>query len=150
MGGNAGIARGRIRGDDTIAAVLPVAADEPFWRAYLAPLLAPEGVGPYLGLGSVREVRRLTEQNKPLAVPTAAGLLYPVFQFIAGGTDPTISRLVDILAEVVATPYTTASWLNGAQPEFLEGKTPLECLASGGDPERVIAAADLVAARLDR
>ena len=150
MGGKPGVVRGQARLTGDVEDDLPSGEDESFWRAYLDPVLDAEAVGKYLGLASVGDVQALVGQNKLLAVPAASGFLYPAFQFRAGKTDPTISRVVGILGRVVVTPYTIATWLKGAKPDLLEGKTPLEWLESGGDPNRVVAAAELAAARLDR
>ena len=133
-----------------VAAHSSIVEDESFWQAYVAPTLDAAEVSTYLGLGSVGAVATLTEQHRLLAVPMSSGPRYPAFQFRAGEADPAIGRVVGILGEVVATPYTIASWLKGAKPDLLGGKTPLEWLESGGDPERVVAAAELAAAGLDR
>lgn len=119
------------------------------WRQLLGPYFDGAAVKQQLGLATSEEVTKLVEQKRILALPTTNGVAYPAFQFTdKGKLNPTISRVVSILDEVVATPYTTASWLKGSKPNLLGGETPLEWLANNRDPECVIEAAEITASRL--
>ncbi len=124
--------------------------DEHFWREHLGPFLQRTEVQQRLGLDSLSAVNLLTNQHKLLAVPTQLGIQYPALQFMTEGqVDPTVSRVIEVLSSVVATPYTIASWLKAEQEE-LNGETPINWLSHAGDPERVIEAAKHTAADLDQ
>jgi hypothetical protein len=72
-------------------------------------------------------------------------MVFPTFQFVGGAIHPTVSRVVEIFSGVVATPYTTASWLRGSR---FDGKSVAEWIESGEDPAVVIQAAEDSAVRL--
>lgn len=122
--------------------------DETFWREYLGTYLSTEEVQQRLGIATPEAVAQLVEDKQLLAVPTKDGPAYPAFQFTEEGElHPTISRVIGIFAPVVATPYTTASWLRGMR---FDGQTLQAWLQGGGDPETVIRAAELAVARLEQ
>jgi hypothetical protein len=130
-------------------ALRPPAGDgEERWRALLGPLLDRVEVQQRLGLGAA-DVRTMEAGGRLLALPTESGdVVFPAFQFGPDGkVEPTIGRVLAILLPVVVTPYTVASWLRSPRDD-LGRQTPLDWLAAGHDPDQVIAAAELTAARL--
>jgi hypothetical protein len=125
--------------------------DERLWEDLLGPYLTGEEVQEKLHLTAPHDIDALVRTGKVIELPTSVGARFPVFQFTeAGELDPTISEVAGILADVVQTPYTIASWLKGAKPALLDGKTPLEWLAGDCDRDAVIAAAQGLATRLGR
>lgn len=128
----------------------PVGDGEERWRDLLGPLLDRRDVQHRLGPGPAADVRDLEASGRLLGLPTESGdVVFPAFQFGPdGNVDPTILRILAILGPVVATPYTIASWLRSPRKD-LGGRTPVEWLELGHDPDSVIAAAELAAARLE-
>jgi hypothetical protein len=123
-----------------------VPQNEQHWRDRLGAFLDRPSIQKQLGV-SDEEFDRLNAKGRVLGLPTAEGIRYPEFQFNKqGGIDPTVAAVVGIFDRVVATPYTTASWLHGRK---FDGKTVHEWLDAGGDPETVIRAAENAAADLD-
>ena len=55
---------------------------------------------------------------------------YPVFQFDGRRKLPGIPEVIDILAPVVASPWTIASWLKSPAAD-LEGRAPVKALRDG-------------------
>lgn len=135
--------RGRGDGHDSDQASIP--EDEAYWRAYLGEYLGETEVQELLGIDNPRGVRELVAANEILALPTTRGTAFPKFQFVRGEVDPTVSQVVKIFSDVVATPYTTASWLRGAR---FDDKSVSEWIESGADSQVVIQAARDSAARL--
>ena len=123
----------------------PIPEDEAYWREYLGEFLDKDETRWLLGLERQQELDELVAAANILAVPTSGGTAFPTFQFVGGRVDPTVSRVIQIFSGVVATPYTTASWLRGAR---FDDKSVLDWLARGGNPEIVIQAAEDSAARL--
>lgn len=119
--------------------------DEGYWREYLGEYLDATGVRQLLDIENPETLDDLVAAHRILAVPTAQGMAFPKFQFVGGAIDPTISRVVEIFSGVVATPYTTASWLRGAR---FEDKSVAEWIETGETPEVIIQAAEDSAARL--
>ena len=119
--------------------------DEGYWREYLGEYLDAAGVQILLEIENPEALNDLVAANKILAVPTSQGMAFPKFQFVGGAIDPIVSRVVQIFSGVVATPYTTASWLRGAR---FEEKSVAEWIESGEDPEVIIRSAENSAARL--
>jgi hypothetical protein len=135
--------RGRASGQLLDPALIP--EDEGYWREYLGEYLDATGVQHLLDIENPETLDQLVAVHKILAVPTAKGMAFPKFQFVRGEVNPTISRVVEIFSGVVATPYTTASWLRGARFKHLS--IP-EWLERGEDPDVIIQAAEDSAARL--
>jgi hypothetical protein len=73
---------------------------------------------------------------------------YPVFQFDGRRQLPGIREVVRTFAPVVASAWTTASWLTSPAPE-LGNRTPLAALR-GAEEEKVLALARATAASLRR
>jgi len=119
--------------------------DEGYWREYLGEFLDATGVRQFLDIENPETLDDLVATHRILAVPTAQGKAFPKFQFVGGAIHPTISRVVEIFSGVVATPYTTASWLRGAR---FGDKSVAEWIASGEDLEVIIQGAEDSAARL--
>jgi hypothetical protein len=119
--------------------------DEAYWRTYLGEYLDENGVQTLLGLDEPRRLEDLVARHEILAVPTARGMAFPKFQFLGGEVNQTISRVVKIFSSVVASPYTTASWLRGAR---FDDKSVAEWIESGENPDIVLKAAEESAARL--
>lgn len=120
-------------------------ADDRAWAAQLGPVYRQS------------DVARLLHKSRQ-AVSADQGLLrlemrdgqigYPVFQFDGRRVLPGMRAVVRALAPVVASSWTTASWLTSPAPE-LDGRTPLEALRAG-DVEAVLALARRTAANLER
>lgn len=119
------------------------------WPELLGPLLDRREVQRVLRVDGPEDVEDLTTTGRLLGLPNRNGdVLFPAFQFGADGTlSPTIGRVLAILEPVVVTPYSIASWPRSPK-DHLDGRTPIEWLERGLDPEQVIAAAELAAARL--
>lgn len=132
---------GRTDGHESDHTSMP--EDEAYWREYLGEYLDEAGVQKLLGLDNPRVLKELVAAHEILAVPTRGGPAYPTFQFVGGEVHPAISRVVKIFSSVVATPYTTASWLRGAR---FGDKSVAEWIESGENPEIVIQAAEESAA----
>ncbi len=103
------------------------------------------------------DVARLLEKSRQ-AVSADRGLLrlemrngeigYPLFQFDGRRQLPGIREVVRAFEPVVASSWTTASWLASPTPE-LDGRTPVAALREG-DREAVIALAEQISAALSR
>ena len=118
--------------------------DESYWREYLGEYLDEPETREFLGIDDPRVLKKLLAKHEILAIPTTRGIAFPRFQFV-GGLNPTISQGVQIFSGVVATPYTTTSWLRGSR---FKGKSVAEWIESGEDPEVIIRAAGDSAVRL--
>ena len=118
---------------------------EEYWREYLGECLDATDVRQLLGIESPETLDDLVTAHQILAVPSADGMAFPAFQFVGGRIDPTVSRVVDIFSGVVATPYTTASWLRGVR---FEDQSITEWIERGKDPEVIIRGAEDSAVRL--
>jgi hypothetical protein len=125
--------------------------DERAWNDLLGPLLSGEEVKRRIHARSLREVADLVRSGKLLSVPSQRDeLVYPAFQFTKDGkVYPEIEVVIEILGEVVATPYSIASWFVGPK-DYLEGQPPIRWLQLERDPAPVIAGAEATAARLSR
>jgi hypothetical protein len=125
--------------------------DEQVWSTLLGPYLTRDDVQKKLHVSGLDGIDALVRVGALIELPTSAGARYPAFQFMdREELNPTISRVASILASVVQTPYTIASWLVGAKPALLDGKTPLEWLATDCSGDAVINAAQSLAVRLSR
>jgi hypothetical protein len=119
-------------------------ADDRAWAAQL---------GPAYRQGHVAQLLDKSRQ----AVSADQGLLrlemrdgqigYPVFQFEGRRVLPGMRDVLRVLAPVVATSWTIASWLTSPAPE-LDGRTPLEALRTG-ELDAVLALARQTAAALE-
>lgn len=129
------------------AALLAVAGE--LWGQHLGPLLDADQVAGLLGVRSRQAVSDLARRSRLLALDAAAGRkLYPALQFAPNGRPwDELAPILEIFAEVAATPYTTASWLASPNPN-LDGKTPLDWLRSGRESEELLQAARRAASRL--
>jgi hypothetical protein len=95
-----------------------------------------EQVGPVYRQGDVADLLGKSKQ----AVSADAGLVrlemrsgrigYPVFQFDGRRVLPGIREVVEVLAPVVATSWTIASWLTSPQPAWDDAR-PLDRLRVG-------------------
>ncbi|MEI2638411.1 MAG: hypothetical protein V9F03_05370 [Microthrixaceae bacterium] len=104
--------------------ILTADADDQAWLEQLGPALTGATVARMLGVS-------------PQAVSTNKGLLrlkmrsgrvgYPIFQFKGRSPIPGLGAIVRQLEPVVATEWTTASWLTTPNSE-LDGDTPVEAL----------------------
>jgi len=120
-------------------------ADDRAWTAQLGPAYRPGDVARLLGksrqaVSADRGLLRLEMRD--------GGIGYPVFQFDGRRRLPGIREVVRMLAPVVASAWTTASWLTSPAPE-LDDRAPLAALRDG-DKEQVLALARATAAALRR
>ena len=116
-----------------------LAVSEAAWRKVLGPLLE---TGQVQELLNPQEVSDLTRKGCLLALPGFGGRkLYPAFQLSPDGRPyPEIAKVLEILSDVVETPYTIASWLVSPQ-DLLGGETPIAWLRAGKDSSQILAAA---------
>ncbi|MCB1257974.1 MAG: DUF2384 domain-containing protein [Microthrixaceae bacterium] len=127
-------------GEDTrrlVDEILRADADDQSWIEQLGPALTGTAVARMLGVS-------------PQAVSSNRGLLrlrmrsgrvgYPVFQFRNRHQIEGLGGVVRELGSVVASPWTTASWLTSPNAE-LGGDTPVDALREGNRTELVMASA---------
>lgn len=121
----------------------------PEWHRHLGRILSRRQVQAVLQLASSADVDALVEQGHLLGLPVAGNeLAFPAFQFGADGRAiPVLQAILSAFGEVVASPYTIASWFVTPQPQ-LRRQTPSAWLRQGKDPELVKEAARRSAARL--
>jgi hypothetical protein len=124
--------------------------DETSWREFLGPLLSPVQMMARLHLQSTDELRFLVKDARILELPTRdGGAAYPEFQIGPNGeVYPEIAFVNETFGDVIATPYTIASWLRGPK-DYLEGLSPIQWLELGRDPQPVLDGAEFAAALLD-
>lgn len=121
---------------------LPEQDDDRAWAKQLGPVYRQPDVARMLGkskqaVSADKHLLRLTMRNGDIG--------YPVFQFDGRRQLPGVGEIVALLAPLVATPWTVASWLTSPQPT-LEGARPLDLLADGQVEEAVAAAHRLATA----
>jgi hypothetical protein len=123
--------------------------DEQSWREFLGPLLNREEAKLRIGIASDLELDALVSTKQLLALPSRQGeLVFPEFQFSRqGAVYRGIETILRIFGDVVATPYTIASWLRGPK-EYLEGESPIRWIERERDLEPVIKGAEHAAALL--
>jgi hypothetical protein len=126
-----------------------LAASELLWNREVGPLVTTSRLQDLLRC-SRQAINERVRNGRILALPTDKGEhLYPLWQFGLGSQPlPGIAEIVATFAGAVATPWTIASWLVGAEQE-LDGKAPIEVLRSG-DAGTALAAARHYAERLRR
>ncbi len=127
-----------------------ITASDQVWRDQLGPLYSTRQVSVLMG-NSKQAVSELARRKRILALSSRRGPpLFPAFQFGRDGRPlPGIPQVIAILAPVVATPFTIASFLSTAQAA-LEGQTPARWLKRRRPLEPVLASARRQAARLSR
>ncbi len=118
-------------------------ADDQAWAEQLGPAYRQGDVARLLGksrqaVSADRGLLRLRMRDGEIA--------YPVFQFDGRRQLPGIRELVRVFEPVVATAWTTASWLTSPAPE-LDDRTPLVLLREG-ERERVLSLAHRTASTL--
>lgn len=102
-------------------------SDDSAWASQIGPAYQEDAVADLLRL-SVQQVRahegllRLTERS--------GTVVYPAFQFDGHRLLDGISEVVSVMAPVVASRWTIASWLTSPQPA-LDGDRPVDRLRSG-------------------
>ena len=103
-----------------------------------------EQVGPAYTRAQVAELLGVTPQAVAqrkglLAVRQMSGaVVYPLMQFAGRLAPEAVQKAVEMLADIVATPWTTASWLSTAHDE-LDGRRPVDVLRDGNADERATA-----------
>lgn len=119
-------------------------ADDRAWAAQLGPVYRQSDVARLLN----KSRQSVSADQGLLRVKMRDGQIgCPVFQFDGRRVLPGMRDVVRVLAPVVATSWTIASWLTSPVPE-LDGRTPLEALRAG-DVEPVLALARQTAAHLE-
>ena len=126
-----------------------LAAGDAIWSQHLGPLLDGKRVQQLLGVGTRQAVNDLYRRQRLLGLPTKDDkVVYAAFQFAATGRPhPAIPEVLRLFKDVVASPYTAASWFVSPQP-LLEGHAPAEWLRQGRNADLVKEAARRSAARL--
>lgn len=120
-------------------------ADDQAWTEQLGPAYRQGDVAGLLGksrqaVSADRGLLRLTMRDGEIG--------YPLFQFEGRRQLPGMRELVRTLEPVVATAWTTASWLTSPTPE-LDHRSPLDALRDG-ERERVLALATALADALQQ
>ena len=103
--------------------LLSQAEDDQAWAVQLGPAYTTTQVARLLGVTK----QAVAKRRGLLRLEQRDGkTVYPVFQFDGDRPLPGMETVVSTLADEVATPWTTASWLTSAQPlEPRAGSTPL-------------------------
>ncbi|WP_062467441.1 hypothetical protein [Demequina maris] len=103
------------------------------WTDRVGPVYTADGAARALGV----DVAALPRERM-LELVTADGVtVYPIWQFVDGQVDPTVTEIVRILAPVAATAWSIAWWATGRRP-LLDDHTVPEWLAGGGRSETVL------------
>ena len=104
------------------------AADDAAWAAQIGPALSEAGVARLLG----RSVDDVRGDPDLLRLPQReGGRVYPVVQFGEDGAPVAgVAAVLMVLAAVVGTPWTAASWLTSANRR-LNGARPIDALRRG-------------------
>lgn len=119
-------------------------ADDRAWAAQLGPAYRQGQVARLLG----KSRQAVSADQGLLRLEMRDGQIgYPVFQFEGRRLLPGMRDVVRVLAPVVATSWTIASWLASPAPA-LDGRTPLEALRAG-EADTVLALAREIAAALE-
>lgn len=105
----------------------------------VGPFYDGAGVQSWLGITRQALQKRRSTRNI-LGCRTADGhWIYPVWQFQDDGKlIPGLSDVLRALATGMDDGWTWALWLVGTIPDQLDGKTVIQWLADGGDPEPVL------------
>jgi hypothetical protein len=123
--------------------LLAQAEDDRAWAEQLGPVYRQADVAALLG------VSKQAASSNPglLRLEMRDGTVgYPVWQFDGDRLVPGVRQVVLELNDVVASPWTIASWLTSPNEE-LDGRPPLECLRQG-DVTHVATTARRLAQRL--
>jgi hypothetical protein len=124
------------------------AAAEQAWVQRLGDVWETSDVVAALGVSKQR-VSALAKAHRLIVVPRAGRPGFPAWQFAGtkAADRASLAGAHRILVEQRAIdPWSAASWFLADHPE-LDGQDPVEWLRGGGDPERVLAAAERDAAR---
>jgi hypothetical protein len=97
------------------------------WAGQLGPVYRQGDVADLLG----KSKQAVSADRRLLKLQMRSGDIgYPVFQFDGRRTLPGVGDVVEVLADAVATPWTTASWLTSPHPD-LGDTTPVAALQNG-------------------
>lgn len=124
-----------------VARLLEQDEDDRAWTAQIGPVYRQADVAELLG----KSKQAVSADARLLKLELRSGEVgYPVVQFDGRRQLPGVREVVGLLGGVVATPWTTASWLTSSSSE-LDGMTPVAALGEGR-AEEVLAAARRFAA----
>jgi hypothetical protein len=116
--------------DDTrrmIDRLLAQDADDRAWAGQIGPACRQTDVAQLLG----KSKQAVSADTGLLRLEMRDGAIgYPVFQFDGRRPQPGVSEVVSVLARVVATSWTIASWLTSPHAE-LDGDRPIDALRAG-------------------
>jgi hypothetical protein len=123
--------------------LLAQAEDDRAWADQLGPVYRQADVAALLGVSK----QAVSSNPGLLRLEMRDGAVgYPVWQFDGDRVVPGVRQVVLELKDVVASPWTIASWLTSPNVE-LDGRAPLTCLRQG-EVTRVGATARRLAQRL--
>jgi hypothetical protein len=113
------------------------------WAEHLGGFYDAATVGKVLSRGGRPVSRQAVHKRRGLlALTTGSGrVVYPAFQFVAGGVLPGLEAIQRAVPEELASRWTLASWLVSPQPE-LGGQSPVQLLREGGVGPALTAARD--------
>jgi hypothetical protein len=116
-------------GRDVADGLLDTAA---LWERHLGGFYDVDGVRRLLGRGGRPISKQAVSKRKGLlALRTGSGrVVYPVFQFQAGGPFHHVAELLEALPEHLVSRWTLASWLVSPEPA-LGGERPIDVIAEG-------------------
>jgi len=90
---------------------------------------------------SEEAVRKRIREGSLIGIRRGRGYMIPSVQIREGDVVPGLSRV--LRAMTIASPWARLSWLLNPEPR-LDGRRPVDVLASGGDREAVESAASMV------
>lgn len=107
-----------------VLSVLQQAEDDAAWAEQIGPAYTRKQVAHLLGVSTTA----VAKNSRLLELEQRSGTsVYPVVQFDGDRISEDVGAVVRLFAEVVETPWTTASWLTSARPE-LDGLRPIDVL----------------------
>ena len=125
-----------------------IAVSEEVWEHELGPLLSSADVRELLGDISRQRVDELLRARRLIGLRDSAGRRrFPAFQFRDGRALEALVSAYWLVADVVASDWTAASWLVSPD-QGLDGRSPVQWVRDGHDRSRLLDVTRQDAARL--